>query len=289
MAAFEGPIVDVWPSQSEVYLGESVFLQCRLESNFSSAWTYRWYRNNTNTTLTLNPRHSVCGDSYSITAVTSQDAGSYWCRAEQRERNITTEVEVQLRVSALLHPSLALTPSSRQVFSGERVAVQCPARTRNNSSGWKLWHFSPEEKNKRQMCVNHSNACVFVADRANSGLYWCEEAEGRSRAINITVSYGNIILKTPAFSVHHGGTVVLHCQYRTGNQNETIFFKNGIAINTSETTLNLTMEKVTQQEEGLYKCGSQDRKMESKESWLSVTLDGVHSKNCICEVSRSSS
>uniref|UniRef100_A0A3Q2ZRF3 Ig-like domain-containing protein n=1 Tax=Kryptolebias marmoratus TaxID=37003 RepID=A0A3Q2ZRF3_KRYMA len=161
-------VEQIW---SEIYLGESVLLQCRLDSNSTSAWTYRWYRKKTNTTLPLNPRHLVSDDSYFITAVTREDAGSYWCKAEQREN-------------------------------------------------------------------------------------------------------GDVILKTPAFPVYQGGTVVLYCQYRTSSQIETTFFKNGIAINTAEKNINLTIKKVTQEQEGLYKCGSRDRMMESQESWLSVTLDG---------------
>lgn len=98
-AAPAGPIVDVWPSGSEIYLGEFVLLQCRLESNSSSLWTYRWYRNQPNTTVALNPRHLVSDGSYSITAVTREDAGSYWCTAEQEDSNATTQVEAELKVS----------------------------------------------------------------------------------------------------------------------------------------------------------------------------------------------
>lgn len=35
----------------------------------------------------------------------------------------------------------------------------------------------------------------------------------------------------------------------------------------------MTIKNVTQQDEGLYKCASHDRKMESPESWLSVRPD----------------
>lgn len=96
--------------------------------------------------------------------------------------------------SALLPPLLALTPRSRQIFSRHRFSVQCAART--SSTRWKLWHFSPERKNKTHVCpqlggavgVNTSDRCIVTADRENGGLYWCEEAAGRSHAVNITVS-----------------------------------------------------------------------------------------------------
>ena len=72
--------------------------------------------------------------------------------------------------------------------------------------------------------------------------------------------------------------MVLYCQYQTGNHSKTAFFKNGAEIVTyssssSDGVIKMTMENVTQEDEGLYKCASQDRKMESPESWLSVRPD----------------
>lgn len=93
------PTVFVWPPGSEIYSGESVFLQCSVESNSAHTWTYQWYRNTSSTLSTSNYRHSVSGDSYSITAVKREDAGSYWCKAKHSESNFTTDVQVVLNVS----------------------------------------------------------------------------------------------------------------------------------------------------------------------------------------------
>lgn len=83
----ENLTVTVWPPGSSIYLGECVLLQCTVKSNSTFTWNYRWYRHRLHTALTPNPRHLVSGDSYSITAVTRDDAGTYWCEADQRERN----------------------------------------------------------------------------------------------------------------------------------------------------------------------------------------------------------
>lgn len=87
---------------------------------------------------------------------------------------------------------------------------------------------------------------------------------------------GTIILKSPAFPVFAGNKVVLYCQYRIGNHSNATFFKNGREIiaetffSSSDGVIEMTIENVTLEDEGLYKCASQDRKMESPESWLSV-------------------
>ncbi|XP_028260092.1 Fc receptor-like protein 2 [Parambassis ranga] len=262
--------VTVWPPGSSIYLGECVLLQCTVESNSTFMWNYRWYRHRLHTALTPNPRHLVSGDSYSITAVTREDAGTYWCEAEQRERN-TSRLSSQavLVVSEPPILSLNLTQSTRQLFKGKNISVQCHA----SQTKWRLRQFHPgrKETTTSKEC-SESEVCVFTPA---SGLYWCESAEGRSRAVNITVSYGNIILNTPAFPISEGDEVSLYCQYRTGNHNKATFFKNGaeiLTLNSSslDNIIKMTIENVTQADEGFYKCASQDRKMESPESWLSV-------------------
>ncbi|XP_054459007.1 uncharacterized protein LOC129094773 [Anoplopoma fimbria] len=149
---------------------------------------------------------------------------------------------------------LTLTPSSTQLFRGERFTV------------------------RSAVAADQSDTCEFTAVSGSSGLYWCEGTEGRSNAVNVTVSYGTVILKTPALPVLEGSKVVLYCQYFTGSHNETTFFKDGVAVVTnssssSDGVMKMTIENVTQEAEGFYKCASRDKKKESPESWLSVRPD----------------
>lgn len=84
----------------------------------------------------------------------------------------------------------------------------------------------------------------------------------------------NIIMKTPAFPVFEGDKVILYCQYKTTNYNDTTFFKNGAVVSVMPSSpnneINMTIENVTKKDEGSYKCASPALKMESTESWLSV-------------------
>ncbi|XP_070764974.1 Fc receptor-like protein 6 [Enoplosus armatus] len=284
--------VSVWPPGSNIYLGECVWLQCTVEPNSSFVWSYRWFKHIPHTTP--NPRHLVSGDSYSITAVMREDAGRYRCQARRQMSNTSSVILVSqpavLGVSELPPPLLTLTPSTRQLFRGEHFTVQCPT-SRTTSSAWMLRQFSPGHGVRNNVfytdrcsplggavSAEKPDACVFTAASETSGLYWCEGAEGRSNAVNITVSYDAIILKTPALPVFEGDKVVFFCQYWTGNNSKTTFFKNGAEIITyisssSDRVMKMTIENVTQEDEGFYKCASQDRKMESPESWLSVRPD----------------
>ncbi|XP_035504228.2 uncharacterized protein LOC118318553 isoform X1 [Scophthalmus maximus] len=295
VAAFEGSLearVSVRPPGPNVYLGECVLLQCAVESRCTFVKRYRWYRSKT-AQAAPNPRHLVSGDRYFITAVTGDDAGRYWCQAECRENKTAFVVNarpVTLNVSELPPPSLSLTPNTGQMLRGEHFTVQCPA-SESDSSAWKLLHFPPGRTEGATHYTSHfsppggrviAEAFAFVAASENSGLYWCEGAEGRSNAVNITVSYGDIILKTPALPVFTGDDVVLHCQYPTGNHKGTRFFKNGAEIDAKSSSSSagvteVTIKNVTREDEGFYKCAYRDRKMQSPESWLSVRPDRANS------------
>ncbi|XP_058494933.1 Fc receptor-like protein 5 isoform X2 [Solea solea] len=281
--------VSVRPPGPNIYLSECVLLQCTVESHCTSVKSYRWYR--AKPLAIPNRRHLVSGDSYYISAVTREDADSYWCQAKCQENKTVLFVDVRpvtLSVSERPPSSLSLTPNTRQMLRGEQFTIQCPA-SETYSSIWKLLHFSPDRSaGTTVVAVQHSlpgggvpadkSVFVFIAATWNSGLYWCEGPEGRSNAVNITVSYGNITLKTPASPVAVGDDVGLYCQYQAGNSTETRFFKNGAEIHThisasSDRVVVMAIQNVTQDDEGFYKCASHDRKMQSPESWLSVRPD----------------
>ena len=109
--------MSVWPPGSNIYLGECVLLQCSVESNSSFVWRYRWLKHEPRAASlpTPNPRHLVSGDSYSITAVTREDAGSYQCQAERRESNITSVVLLSQPATLRVSGEQQLQPLQRGV------------------------------------------------------------------------------------------------------------------------------------------------------------------------------
>ncbi|CAB1454523.1 unnamed protein product [Pleuronectes platessa] len=203
--------------------------------------------------------------------------------------NTRSGVEQFVHLPELPPPSLSLTPDNRQMFSGECFTLQC-LTSQTNSSGWKLVHFSPDLKAGTSNLTVHysppggsmspykSEAFVFTAASGTSGVYWWEGARGRSKAVNITVSYGDIILKTQASPEFTGDDVTLCCQYQSGKHKQTSFFKNRALIDSnsssgSDRVIKMTLKNVTQEDEGFYRCASHDRQLQSSESWLSVRPD----------------
>lgn len=88
-----------------------------------------------------------------------------------------------------------------------------------------------------------------------------------------------ILLNSP-YIVSEGDRVILHCQFWNANQRMATFFKDGLELATQssahpETGVGMTLENVSKAQEGFYKCASQDRTMESPDSWLSVKCNST--------------
>lgn len=84
--------------------------------------------------------------------------------------------------------------------------MQCPV-SQANSSGWMLKQLPQGHRARIRdfhtdqcsplgggVSADNSDTCVFTADSGNGGLYWCEGPEGRSNAVNITVSCESCVI-----------------------------------------------------------------------------------------------
>ncbi|KAL3050836.1 hypothetical protein OYC64_001159 [Pagothenia borchgrevinki] len=123
------------------------------------------------------------------------------------------------------------------------------------------------------------NCTIKSAYAPDSGVYWCEDGKGeKSNSVHITVTGGSVILESPVLPVMEGESVTLSCRNKTTTSSilSTDFYKNGRLIRSSSTG-NITIQRVSKSDEGLYKCSIPDGG-ESPESWLAVRA--VHRETC---------
>ncbi|KAM8888225.1 uncharacterized protein ACB058_001880 isoform 1-T1 [Synchiropus picturatus] len=249
------------PSASHVFLYECVLFKCQVH-NSTAAWNFQWFRHTPHTALRMNPRYMKTWDIFTITAVSIEDAGNYWCKADRWDNKSTTVLlsqVVNLNVSDAPSSSLVLSQDTRQIFSGSQSPFLCPE---NNSTVWE----------QRSSVDDHTG----VNSDLQPVLYWCESAEARSNAVLITsVSVVGVIIKTPSFAVPEGTEVVISCQNGKEGVRSMRFFKDGIEIptNTSyigQRTTAMTLDHVTLADQGIYQCASEDGLLESQGSWFSV-------------------
>uniref|UniRef100_A0A096LZF2 Ig-like domain-containing protein n=1 Tax=Poecilia formosa TaxID=48698 RepID=A0A096LZF2_POEFO len=106
-----------------------------------------------------------------------------------------------------------ISPDRLQFFEYESVSVSC-----EEDKEVKAWRV--RRKLHKTSSANDSDACsvpaascsIQYAFESHSGEYWCENHEGeKSRALNISVTAGSVILDVSAQPVKEGSTVTLKC------------------------------------------------------------------------------
>uniref|UniRef100_A0A3P8Y6K9 Ig-like domain-containing protein n=1 Tax=Esox lucius TaxID=8010 RepID=A0A3P8Y6K9_ESOLU len=73
-----------------VYPGETVTLTCSVGSY--SDWRYKWYKDSNDTVVSQSDRHTVTGDTLTISRAAESDQGLYWCQGERDSRPKSTSI-----------------------------------------------------------------------------------------------------------------------------------------------------------------------------------------------------
>ncbi|CAI5660967.1 unnamed protein product [Oreochromis niloticus] len=174
--------------------------------------------------------------------------------------------------------SLRIVPNRLQFSEYESVTFHC--------EGVDYCEVVHRIKGKVESCSKSnkrtptgSSCSIKIVYTYNSGEYWYETEGGtRSNSIKLSVTAGPVILESPAVPVLMEETVTLSCRNKIASSNFTAdFYKNGFFTHRSSTG-NMTIQRVSKSDEGLYKC-SISGVGESPESWLKVTDKGSHSSS----------
>ncbi|XP_054483357.1 sialoadhesin-like isoform X1 [Anoplopoma fimbria] len=177
----------------------------------------------------------------------------------------------------LMLSTLVIHPDRSQYFWYESINLTCGEA--GNSDGWILKRntsmYSDQLCNSDWGVSNESSCIIEDAYPSDNGVYWCESKLGNcSNTVNITVTGGGVILKSPALPVTEGDRVTLRCSDKEYQKKKAPtdysanFYKDGIFIGTGSAG-NLTFLKVSKSDEGFYKCEI-PTKGESPQSWLAV-------------------
>ncbi|XP_061566785.1 sialoadhesin-like [Cololabis saira] len=244
-----------------VAAGDQVTLRCSYKERYaprpSSDFNAVFYKNgfeienSSDGTLTL-PRLSKA------------DEGLYKCKHPTEGESPESFLAVRA--------SLRVNPVRSQFFEYESFSLICEQQG-SPAEDWRVKRstaFHQEEYCPPFPSRGHGPNCslndVYYSD---SGVYWCESAAGRcSNAINITVASGSVILEGPVHPVAEGEALTLRCRTRAPSSNLTYFYKDDLLVGNS-TSGNLTIRRVSPNDEGLYKC-SVAGLGPSPGSWLAV-------------------
>uniref|UniRef100_A0A096M849 Ig-like domain-containing protein n=1 Tax=Poecilia formosa TaxID=48698 RepID=A0A096M849_POEFO len=192
---------------------ESVSVSCE-EDKEVKAWRVRRKLHKTSS-ANDSDACSVPAASCSIQYVFESHSGEYWCENHEGEKSRALNISVTgLNVQLSSEASVPLiSPDRLQFFEYESVSVSC-----EEDKEVKAWRV--RRKLHKTSSANDSDACsvpaascsIQYAFESHSGEYWCENHEGeKSRALNISVTAGSVILDVSAQPVKEGSTVTLKC------------------------------------------------------------------------------
>ncbi|XP_059211549.1 uncharacterized protein LOC131990167 [Centropristis striata] len=267
------PVLTVSPSWLSP--GDLVTLNCRVKHP-SAGWRFSWYK--------AVPKPSDNSYSYELlpdsTTGTEQDSyivhgqthtAGYVCRAGRGDPVYHTDnSKPQFVWSGDFGSSASLTvsPDRVQHFISDSVSLSCEG----NSTEWRVKRFTDGYLLDCSIWGTMTGSTCKVDKYLSSGVYWCESGTGEfSNAVNITLTYENIILLSPVRPVTEGRSVTLGCKLKTQNDiYNVVFYKNGKIIQ-NDNRGELIISAVSKSDEGFYNCKGDN----SSQGWWSVTsLEG---------------
>ncbi|XP_030635205.1 basement membrane-specific heparan sulfate proteoglycan core protein-like [Chanos chanos] len=256
----------------QTFRGETVILRCEIQGDKDTEWEYSWYRKSSS----LSPVSK--GQEYRISPVSEFHSGEYTCRGKRSRDSQNSEMSnaVTLIVSSgeSVSPpaSLIISPNTTQHFTSDSLSLSCEVQ--NNSTGWTVRRYT--DNGEVSDCssdwgsVTGSTCNISSIQSSDSGVYWCQCDSGEnSNPLNITVTYGDVILESPVHPVTEGDTLTLRCRYRNASSDlRADFYKDGLVLQ-NQTTGEMTIPTVSKSDEGLYWCKNPERG-ESPKSWITV-------------------
>ncbi|XP_068444228.1 low affinity immunoglobulin gamma Fc region receptor III-A-like [Clinocottus analis] len=176
--------------------------------------------------------------------------------------------------------TLVIQPNTSQFFWYESITLTCGEA--GSPDGWLLKRNTSAHTS--QMCnsdwgvsssATRSSCVIKDAYPPDSGVYWCQSELGEnSHSVNVTVTAGDVILKSPALPVTEGDAVTLLCaakEVKSGKaapDSSAKFYKDGVFLG-NQSAGSVAFSKVSKSDEGFYSC---ELPVEGKspQSWLAV-------------------
>ncbi|XP_045068616.1 basement membrane-specific heparan sulfate proteoglycan core protein-like [Coregonus clupeaformis] len=192
------------------YTGETVTLTCSVGSD--SIWSYQWYKDRNDNVVSQSVRHTITGDTLTISSVVESDQGQYWCQGENRSKSISSIISdpFTITVNALPTASVKIVTPQGLLYPGETVTLQC------DISNYTDWTYSWIRDNQELPIQTRKNT-ISLPDQA--GQYKCGgRRRGRPQNSYVSFSLPIIITALPKATltvkpnpVFPGETVTLTC------------------------------------------------------------------------------
>uniref|UniRef100_A0A673ZPW5 Ig-like domain-containing protein n=1 Tax=Salmo trutta TaxID=8032 RepID=A0A673ZPW5_SALTR len=155
------------------YTGEKVTLTCSTRSG--SNWNYQWYKDWNYKVVTQSVRHTIRGETLTISRAAESDQGRYWCEGNRVSRPTSSQPSDPVTLTVIALPKTTLTVKPNPVFPGETVTLMCSV---GSDSIWNYQWYKDRNDNVVSQSVRHTitgdTLTISRAAESDQGLYWCE-------------------------------------------------------------------------------------------------------------------
>ncbi|XP_046707397.1 Fc receptor-like protein 5 [Silurus meridionalis] len=239
------PTVSVNP-QSSIYTGDTVTLNCNLQS---TGWSFFWYKYQKFNPLNTNPLSVI---------ISNEGQTTYYCKALRGNYESEFSAPVIITVKARPKPVVKIQPAVN-VFIGETVTLTCDIQT---VGSWKYhWYRNNEEISDAAEERAYMISDVKASDK---GAYRCEGTQSSdpkytqsSDAVTLTVSEKpepelTSDLKGAALT---GNSVTLYCTLKLQSAGWKFYWSKDTQSRETETkTHSYTIRSVSVSDGSQYRC-----------------------------------
>ncbi|XP_062850441.1 obscurin-like isoform X2 [Trichomycterus rosablanca] len=196
--------------QSFIYTGDVVTLNCELQEQQSTEWTFIWLIHQFPLPLVTTNTNPL--------SVSTTDAGKTEYLCIGRRKNYDSEFSDTVTITVKERPKavLNLLPDGR-IFSGEHVTVTCEIQDTN-----KNWMYNWFKDNQKLFPANENREYSFTATEQDSGSsYTCSgqrkihsQNSEISNTVTLTVSAKPkpTVIGVPQSFIYTGDVVTLYCE-----------------------------------------------------------------------------
>ncbi|XP_045071829.1 basement membrane-specific heparan sulfate proteoglycan core protein-like [Coregonus clupeaformis] len=247
------------------YTGETVTLTCSVGSD--SSWSYQWYKDRNDNVVSLSGRHTITGDTLTISRAGVSDQGQYWCQGEIRSRSISSIISdpVTITLNALPMASVKIVTPQGLLYPGETVTLQC------DISDYTDWTYHWFRDNQVLPLQNRNTITISLPHQA--GHYNCDgRRSGRPQNSYGSFSLPIIITALPKATltvkpnpVFPGETVTLTCSVGSDSSWSYQWYKDrnynvvSQSVRHTITGDTLTISRAAESDQGLYWCQGENR------------------------------
>ncbi|XP_014038954.2 Fc receptor-like protein 5 [Salmo salar] len=192
-----------------------------------SSWNYQWYKDWNDNVVSQSVRHTITGDTLTISRAAESDQGQYWCEGNRVSRPTSSQPGglFTLTVKDYL-PKTTLTSDKENIFTGDSVTLSCTVE----SSGWKFYWYRHRPDSTPVTTTSGYSYTLSWVSVSDGGQYWCRAGRGDpvyytlySDPVQIIITerpVAVLILQPNWTQIFRGETVTMRCDIQGGGDTD---------------------------------------------------------------------